>query len=59
MKITIPLIYGDYENIEIKFEKKQKSVLEQYKSLRSKYLKVKDIISYHNCSNSYYIKIFT
>jgi len=56
MTIKIPLIYGDYENIEIKFEKKQKSVLEQYKTLRSKYLKVKDIISYHSCSDSYYNK---
>ena len=53
MTIKIPLIYGDYENIEINFEKNQKSVLEQYKTLRSKYLKVKDIISYHSCSDSY------
>ena len=56
MTIKIPLIYGDYENIEINFEKNQKSVLEQYKTLRSKYLKVKDIISYHSCSDSYYNK---
>ena len=56
MTIKIPLIYGNYENFEIKFEKNQKSVLEQYKTLRSKYLKVKDKILYHSCSDSYYSK---
>ena len=56
MIIKIPLIYGNYENFEIKFEKNQKSVLEQYKTLRSKYLKVKDKILYHSCSNNYYSK---
>ena len=56
MTVKIPLIYGDYEIIEIKFEKKPKNLLEQYKTLRSKYLKVKDIISYHRCSDSYYNK---
>ena len=55
MKIKIPLIYEEYENIEINFEKKEKKdVFEQFKILRKKYLKVKDIISLHSCSRNYY-----
>ena len=55
MKIKIPLIYEDYENFEINFEKKEKKdVFEQFKILRKKYLKVKDIISSHSCSRNYY-----
>ena len=52
MTIKIPLIYEDYETIEITFEKNKKNILEQYKILRNKYLKVKDIISAHICGNS-------
>ena len=54
MRITIPLIYEKYETIEIIFEKKKKDLFEQFKTLRSKYLKVKDIISDHQCGNNYY-----
>jgi len=49
--IIIPLIYEDFEEMEIKFEKTQKNILEQYKILRSKYLKVKNMISYHSCNH--------
>ena len=50
MRITVPLIYEEYENIEINFEKKEKKdAFEHFKILRSKYLKVKDIISNHSC----------
>ena len=54
--IKIPLIYEIYEEMKIVFEKKQKSILEQYKNLRNKYIKVKDIISYHQCGSNYYSK---
>ena len=54
MRITIPLIYEKYETIEIIFEKKKKDLFEQFKTLRSKYLKVKDIISDHQCGKNYY-----
>ena len=52
MKITIPLISEKYETIEIIFEKKKKELFEQFKTLRSKYLKVKEIISDHRCDNN-------
>ena len=53
MRITVPLIYEEYENIKINFEKKKKKdVFEQFKNLRSKYLKVKDIILNHTCRNN-------
>ena len=55
IKLTIPLIYNEYENIEINFDKKKKiEIFEQFKILRSKYLKVKDVISSHSCSRNYY-----
>ena len=54
IKIIIPLIYGTYDNIEINFEKKQKNLFEQFKTLRNKYLKVKNMIDYHRCGNNYY-----
>ena len=54
--IKIPLIYEIYEEMKIVFEKKQKNILEQYKNLRNKYIKVKDIISYHQCGSNYYSK---
>ena len=50
MTIKIPLIYQTYENIDIIFEKQQKSILEQYSTLRAKYLKVRDLISAHSCN---------
>ena len=56
MKMKIPLLYQEYENIEIIFEKKQKNIIEQYEKLRDKYLKVKDLISNHRCSDNYYNK---
>ena len=57
MRITVPLIYEEYENIEINFEKKEKkNAFDQFKILRSKYLKVKDIISDHTCENNYFNK---
>ena len=57
MRITVPLIYEEYENIEINFEKKEKkNAFDQFKILRSKYLKVKDIISDHTCENIYFNK---
>ena len=37
MTIKIPLIYQTFENIEIIFEKQQKSIVEQYSTLRTKY----------------------
>ena len=44
--LTIPLINGEYENIEINFDKKKKiEIFEQFKILRSKYLKMKDLAS--------------
>ena len=51
MTIKIPLIYQTFENIEIIFEKQQKSIVEQYSTLRTKYLKVKDLILNHNCDD--------
>ena len=36
MTIKIPLIYQTFENIEIIFEKQQKSIIEQYSNLRNK-----------------------
>ena len=51
MTIKIPLIYQTFENIEIIFEKQQKSILEQYTTLRTKYLEVKDLIFNHSCSS--------
>ena len=54
MRMTIPLIYEEYETIEIIFEKKKKDLFEQFKTLRSKYLKVKEIISFHKCDDNYY-----
>ena len=57
MRITVPLIYEEYENIEINFEKKEKkNAFDQFKILRSKYLKVKDIISYHTCEKNIFNK---
>ena len=53
MTIKIPLIYQTYENIDIIFEKQQKSILEQYSTLRAKYLKVRDLISAHNCNYNF------
>ena len=50
--IKIPLIYQTFENIEIIFEKKEKNIFEQYTTLRNKYLKVKNLISNHESSNS-------
>ena len=50
MNVKIPLIYGTYEKLEIIFEKKPKVIIDQYKTLRTKYLKVKDLILYHSCS---------
>ena len=52
MTIKIPLIYQTFENIEIIFEKKEKNIFEQYTTLRNKYLKVKNLISNHESSNS-------
>ena len=44
--LTIPLINGEYEKIEINFDKKKKiDIFEQFKILRSKYLKMKDLAS--------------
>ena len=44
--LKIPLINGEYENIEINFDKKKKiEIFEQFKILRSKYLKMKDLAS--------------
>ena len=44
--LTIPLINGEYEKIEINFDKKKKiEIFEQFKILRSKYLKMKDLAS--------------
>ena len=54
MTIKIPLIYQTFENIEIIFEKQEKSILEQYKTLRNKYLKVRDLIKNHDCNNSFF-----
>ena len=54
MYVTIPLIYRGFDNFEIKFEKKQKNLLEQYEKLRTKYLKIRDLISCHDCYRNYY-----
>ena len=44
--LTIPLINGEYEKIEINFDKKKKiDIFEQFKILRSKYLKMRDLAS--------------
>ena len=44
--LKIPLINGEYENIEINFDKKKKiEIFEQFKILRSKYLKMRDLAS--------------
>ena len=59
MIIRIPLIYGNFEEIEINFEKKQRNIIEQYQTLRSKYLKIKNMISYHNCSRKNEDSLFT
>ena len=57
MNVKIPLIYGTYEKLEIIFEKKPKVIIDQYKTLRTKYLKVKDLILYHSCSgrNNFFV----
>ena len=57
MNVNIPLIYGTYEKLEIIFEKKPKVIIDQYKTLRTKYLKVKDLILYHSCSgrNNFFV----
>ena len=44
--LTIPLINGEYEKIEFNFDKKKKiEIFEQFKILRSKYLKMRDLAS--------------
>ena len=44
--LKIPLINEEYENVEINFDKKKKiEIFEQFKILRSKYLKMKDLAS--------------
>ena len=44
--LTIPLINGEYEKIEFNFDKKKKiDIFEQFKILRSKYLKMRDLAS--------------
>ena len=54
LKLTIPLMYEKYETIEIIFERNKKDLFEQYRTLRSKYLKVKELISDHRCDSKHY-----
>ena len=55
--LKIPLINEEYENIEINFDKKKKKeVFEQFKILRSKYLKMKDIVLKHQKNDNPFSK---
>ena len=47
-------MYEKYETIEIIFERNKKDLFEQYRTLRSKYLKVKELISDHRCDSKHY-----
>ena len=45
LHFKIPMMYLSYENIEIKFDRKEKNFDEQYKILRQKYLKLRKLIN--------------
>ena len=40
----VPLLNGKYEEIDIKFKKEKKDILEQFKKIKEKYLKIESII---------------